>query len=73
MRGRAATSATPSWAAAFTYWMDPLENWLLDIAGVSALARWVDVAPTAMTFSFLGKRLDWDQRPWEVEAEWLAH
>ncbi|MGH7443239.1 MAG: hypothetical protein ACREKM_00110, partial [Longimicrobiales bacterium] len=57
---------------AFAYWMDPLENWLLDVAGASGIARWVDVNPTTTTFSLLGRTMAWDQRPWEVEAEWLA-
>lgn len=57
---------------AFAYWMDPLENRLLDIAGASGFARWVDINPTTMAIGLLGKGLAWDERPWEVEAEWLA-
>lgn len=58
---------------AFAYWIDPLENRLLDVAGASGIARWVDMNPTTLILSLLGEPLDWAHRPWEVEAEWLAH
>lgn len=55
----------------FAYWMDPLEDWLLDVVGASAVGQWADINALSGALGLLGMGLAHDDRPWELEAEWL--
>ncbi len=56
---------------ALAYWSGPLEGWALRSVGAGGVARWIDLnLPPHFLAMYSG--LSYDERPWEIEAEWLA-
>lgn len=56
---------------ALAYWSGPLEGWALRSVGAGGAARWIDLnLPPHFLAMYSG--LSYDDRPWEIEAEWLA-
>lgn len=54
-----------------SYWSGPFEEWGLRSVGLDTPSRWVDLN-LLPHFFVLYSGLSWDDRPWEIEAEWMA-
>ncbi len=58
------------------FWGQPLEGWALRALGVGPeISRWVELGLTGPLLGAAVKEalsLEWEQRPWEVEAEYLS-
>jgi hypothetical protein len=58
----------------FATWTDPLESWLLrDVPGSRQVGRWADLGVSTDVFRVFSLLFDdYDERPWEMEAAFLA-
>lgn len=56
----------------FEYWTDPLEAKLLDAVGLQRYGRYIDLNASTELIQLIGALMSYEDRPWELEARWLA-
>ena len=54
------------------YWTDPLETTFTRLIGAPSMNRWLDLNPSTELIRLLGALAAYEDRPWELEARWLA-
>jgi hypothetical protein len=53
-------------------WAGPLEEWAMRRMGAPGLARWLDLNLASHLLGLMMPPVDYEDRPWEIEARWLV-
>jgi hypothetical protein len=57
---------------AYEYWTDPLEAAATRFLGAQRFGRYIDLNASTELIRLFGSGLEYADRPWELEARWLA-